>query len=64
MKSSTRSRAVESSYCTGGLFMKRELALNTGPPMPRSIAILHGLDGVDDDPAELSESQTSSCTCA
>src|SRR4051794_14266501 len=36
MKSSTRSRALASSYCTGGLFMKYALGPSRGPPMPRS----------------------------
>jgi myo-inositol-1-phosphate synthase len=60
MNFSTRSRHTSSPYCSGGDFMKYELADVTGPPMPRSAAILAARTASMITPAELGESQTSS----
>ena len=60
MKASTASFASWSLYCSGGLFMKYELALRIGPPMPRSLAIFAARTASMMTPAEFGESQTSS----
>src|SRR5690242_16641874 len=60
MNFSTRSRHTSSPYCSGGDFMKYELAEVTGPPMPRSRAIFAARTASMMTPAELGESHTSS----
>src|SRR5690242_21801981 len=59
MNCSTRSRQTSSPYCSGGDFMKYELAEITGPPMPRSRAILAARTASMMTPAELGEAHAS-----
>jgi hypothetical protein len=47
-----------------GLFMKYEEAASSGPPLPRSLAILAARTASMMTPAELGESQTSSLASA
>ena len=56
--------ASASRYWIGGLFMKYEDAARSGPPMPRSIAILAARTASMMTPAEFGESHTSSLTSA
>src|SRR5664279_938066 len=60
MNFSTLSRASSSGYCTGGDFMKYDDADSTGPPTPRSLAILAARTASMITPAEFGESHTSS----
>src|SRR6476469_6457989 len=59
MNFSTLSLAWSSGYWTGGDFMKYEDAEYTGPPMPRSLAILAARTASMITPAEFGESHTS-----
>jgi hypothetical protein len=60
MNFSTAPRAASSLYCSGGDFMKYDAADSSGPPMPRSWAILAARMASMITPAEFGESQTSS----
>ncbi len=57
---STASRATSSLYCTGGDFMNYDDGDSTGPPIPRSSAILAARTASMMMPAEFGESHTSS----